>query len=164
MTRDQTMQRHYGGWLGILTLVTMLAVSGCMAFAQSGGTNWGPAWGPLAQSQPLVVQNPAVSTAQPAATFIVRVKDDPVITSICRSYRRDEDSAQAQFKSWQASHPETHGLTLEGASYSGEIILGLPAADRYNRTSRDVLAALRNMDSVAYAEIDEEAHPSGEGP
>ena len=168
MNQELTTDTHHGVQLGLLVLVSMLLISSCMAFAQTNpatsSSNWTPAWGPLAQSQPTGLQGQAGTVVKPAATFIVRIKNDPVITDICRTYRRDTPAAIAKFTRWQASHPATRGLTLEQASYSGDIVLGLPANDPMRRTPQAVLASLRSMANVAYADINDAAYPSREGP
>lgn len=167
MIAKQSTPFNYGVYFGLLALVFMLFVTGCMAFAQSNpsasATNWTPAWGPLAQSQPVGLQGPGAQPVRPAATFIVRIKDDPDITEICRSFRRDTAGARARFATLQARYPALQGLTLEQASYSGDIVLGLPANDPQQRTPQGVLASLRAIPNVAYAEINASAYPSGEG-
>ncbi len=150
---------HRGGQLGLLALICMLAMTSCATFAQqgqSGGMSWLPGWGQVAQ-QTLPAQTTTVE--QPAATFIVRFKNEPRLDEICKNFRRDRAGSRAKFTSWSASHPELNGLVLASASYSGEIVLALPQNDPHNRTPQQVLSAIKGMDNLAYADVDAIAHP-----
>lgn len=149
-------------YFGLAILLGALALTGCVNYshnASPGFVNWLPAWGSFGQRQVGIVTAQTASTAKPAATFIVRFNNEPVLTDIGKTFRRDGAGAQAKFATWQANHPSVQGLVLVRASYSGELLLGLPKNDPLNRTPRQVLAALRTMDNLAYAETDEIAHP-----
>lgn len=99
-----------------------------------------------------------VDAEQPAATFIVKLRDEPRFTMISKTFRRDGVAARKVFDGWCDDHPQFDGLTLESASYSGELVIGLPARDA--RTASDVLTAFRALDNLVYAELDVMAHPS----
>lgn len=94
------------------------------------------------------------------ASFIVRFSDEPEVTDIARNFRKDPANAQIRFARWARQHGALQGLVLTSASYSGELILSLPANDPLNRRPRDVLNAIRAMESCAYAELDSVAYPS----
>jgi len=150
------------GQTSMIAILGMLALTGCVNLTQNASPsllNWWPAWQTLSQPQtpPPIMQQAAVD--KPAATFIVRFNDEPVLTDIGKTFRRDEAGARAKFEIWQDDHPEMHGLTLIRAGYSGELLIGLPKNDALGRSPREVLAALKGMDNMAYAETDEIAHP-----
>jgi len=144
----------------------MLAVTSCVAVAQqgsSGYTSWLPAWGQLAQARQQTEIPAQVTTInKPVATFIVRFDNEPVLNEIGKTFRRDGAGARAKFATWCEDYPDLQDLALVRASYSGELILALPQNDPKNRSPRDVLNALQGMDNLAYAEIDEIAHPGAE--
>ncbi|MEL7548055.1 MAG: hypothetical protein AAGJ84_15485 [Pseudomonadota bacterium] len=94
------------------------------------------------------------------ASFIVKFKDQAEVTALARSFRKDRVGAQQKFAQWAQSHRALRGLILTSASYSGELILSLPANDPLNRSPKDVLEAIRAMDSCVYAELDTIAYPS----
>lgn len=94
------------------------------------------------------------------ASFIVRFEGEPEVTTIARNFRKDPAAAQVRFAQWARQHAALRGLILTSASYSGDLILSLPANDPLNRRPRDVLSALRAMESCAYAELDSVAYPS----
>lgn len=147
---------HRGGQLGLIALVSMLAMTSCATFAQqnqSVGASWLPGWAQVArQKQTLPAQGTTVE--QPQATFILRFNNEPVLDEICKNFRRDRAGSRAKFLVWSANHPELDGLVLASASYSGEIVLALPQNDFQNRTPQQVLSAIKGMDNLAYADID----------
>ena len=146
---------HYGGHIGLIALLSMLTVTGCVAF-----TNQNAAFGFLPALPQASFQQPALGVAQAnlvradAATFIVRFNDEPELQQVYRNFRRDEAATRQAYKDWASNHPQLKNLYLVRASYSGELILALPANDPAGRTARDVIAALQSMDNIAYAEID----------
>lgn len=97
------------------------------------------------------------------ASFIVRFSDEPEVADVARNFRKDPANSQIRFARWAREHPALQGLVLTSASYSGELILSLPANDPLNRRPRDVLRAIRAMESCAYAELDSVAYPSSGG-
>ncbi len=155
--RDE-LRPHYGGQMGLMALLCMLGVTGCMAFVDnSGSTSILPGWAQAASySEPV----DATLISAPAATFIVRFHDDPDLQYVSRNFRRDEAATRDVFRKWAAQYPELKGLNLVRASYSGELILSLPANDPAGRSPKDVIAALETMSNLAYAEIDSMATAS----
>jgi len=159
--QSQADEADYSWPLGIFTLLAVLALSSCVGFGGSGSPamGWLPGWSQVAVAQKTEIPAQARTVAHPAATFIVRFDTDPVITDICRTFRRDGAGARAKFTRWSTKYPELAGLTLYRASYSGELLLALPHNDPNRRTPKQVLTALQTMDNLAYAELDEIAHP-----
>lgn len=146
---------HYGGQMGIMALLCMLSLTGCMAFTeQTGSLTFFPGWLQSQSERPQVVQAQGVVVSAPAATFIVRFNNEPELDQVCRNFRRDEAGTRAAFQTWAADYSQLRGLLLVRASYSGELILALPKADPYGRSASDVIAALETIDNLAYAEID----------
>lgn len=155
---------HYGGQIGLLVLASMLALTGCVAFAdQSGSANFLPGWSQKSGSAEAIVLAESAPVRAPAATFIVRFKNEPALDPVYRNFRRDEAGTRAAYSAWAAAHDQLDGLFLIRASYSGELILGLPKNDPAGRSARDVIAALQTIDNLAYAEIDSIATTSEEG-
>lgn len=153
---DRKGQTHLGGQFGLLALLCMLVATGCVALMDSDSTrtNWLPGWANVAKAQngEIPAQGQTVTEAQDAATFIVRFDDEPVLDEVGKSFRRDEAGARAKFESWREGRAALEGLTLKRASFSGELILGLPIDS--DRSAKDVLKAMRAMDNLAYAEMD----------
>lgn len=149
----------------LVTLICGFVLTGCVSWSGQGGAlGFMPAWSQspiVAQQSTSVAQGVVVSA--PAATFIVRFKNEPELEQVCRNFRRDESGTRAAYKAWAAQHDQLDGLQLVRASYSGELILALPASDRSGRTARDVIAALKTIDNLAYAEIDSMASTSDGG-
>lgn len=102
----------------------------------------------------------ATTVERPRATFIVRFSDEPILEDVCKTFRRDGVTARKKFNDWAASRPQMSGLSLQSASYSGEILVALPQNDPQGRTPNQVLAALQTMENLEYAEVDSIAHPS----
>lgn len=149
---------HYGGHIGLVALLCMLGVTGCMAFAENSGTaTFFPGW-----AQTTSYSEPEVATliSAPAATFIVRFESEPDLQFVSRNFRRDEAATREVFGKWAAKYPPLEGLELLRASYSGELILALPVNDPAGRSPKDVIAALETMSNLAYAEIDSMATAS----
>lgn len=158
---------HYGGQIGLATLLCMLSLTGCMTLTeQTGSLSFFPGWvAPAAEQsaqRPVVVEAQAIQISAPAATFIVRFQDDPALQQVCRNFRRDETGTRAAFREWASSHAQLTGLQLVRASYSGELILALPSNDPAGRSPADVIAALETMDNLVYAEIDSMASANSE--
>lgn len=158
------MTPHYGGQMGLVALACMLALTGCVAFTgQSGSAGFLPGWSQSSSSADAIILAQASTTNAPAATFIVRFKNEPALDPVYRNFRRDEAGTKATYQKWASSHAQLDGLYLVRASYSGELILALPKGDPNGRSARDVIAALETIDSLAYAEIDGIATTSEEG-
>lgn len=152
---------HYGGHIGLIALLSMLSVTGCVAFSdQSGAFGFMPAWSQNSVQQQSVGLSQATLISAPAATFIVRFNDEPDLVQVCRNFRRDEAGTRQAYLDWASSHAQLEGLYLVRASYSGELILALPANDPAGRSARDVIAALESIENLAYAEIDSMASAS----
>ena len=164
MMETNEVTAHYGGHIGLAVLASMLALTGCVAFAdQSGSTSFLPGWSQSSSSADAIVLAQSSPIRASSATFIVRFKNEPAVDPVYRNFRRDEAGTRAAFKAWAAAHDQLDGLFLIRASYSGELILGLPKNDPAGRSARDVIAALQTIDSLAYAEIDSIATTSDEG-
>jgi len=152
---------HYGGHIGLMALLCMLSLTGCVAFTdQSGAFGLMPAWSQTSVQQQSVGLTQANLISAPAATFIVRFNDEPELDQVCRNFRRDEAGTRQAYLDWASDHAQLEGLYLVRASYSGELILALPANDPAGRSARDVIAALESIDNLAYAEIDSMASAS----
>lgn len=152
---------HYGGHIGFVALICMLGVTGCVTFSgQTGGASFLPGF--AQQSGKVVTALPAqsVKLTEPAATFIVKFKNEPALDPVYRNFRRDEAGTRATYREWAAAHDALTGLYLVRASYSGELILALPMDDPQGRSPYDVIAELEMIESLAYAEIDDMATTS----
>lgn len=173
-TPDRTLnlQRSFAA----VALVSYVSVTCLDAQAQvhervETGTevSWLPGWSQvrlkLLELQRDTAQQVEIQTVseQPAARFIVRLRDDPVLEGIAKNYRRDQARAEATFEDWCERQTGLEGLKLLGASYSGELVIGLPANDPYRRTPAEILATFERMDNLVYAELDAIAHPSKRG-
>ena len=91
--------------------------------------------------------------------IIVKFSGDPVPSELGKTFRKDPEGTRARFNAWAADKPALRGLSLERASYSGELVLigsGAPSM-------KDAIAAIEAMDNVAYVEPDYSARPSKEG-
>jgi hypothetical protein len=152
---------HYGGQMGLAALLCMLSLTGCVAFTgQSSGASFLPAWGQSSLQVKPISSSEATLISAPAATFIVRFNDEPELEQVYRNFRRDEAGTRAAYMAWASQHGQLKGLHLVRASYSGELILALPANDPAGRSPREVIAALETIANLAYAEIDELATTS----
>ena len=152
---------HYGGHIGFAALLCMLTVTGCVTFTdQSGSVGFLPGWAQQTRQVTPTLPAGAVKVSEPAATFIVRFKNEPELEKMARNFRRDETGTRAAFLDWASAHKQLDGLHLVRASYSGELILALPMDDPAGRSPRDVIASLETIDNLAYAEIDEMATTS----
>ena len=150
-----------GSRFWLLVSLSLFSATGCMALPPNGtqgSASWLPRWNQAAEAQTMTPVAQTAATERPAATFIVRFNDEPVLSEIGKTYRRDGDGARAKFDGWCSDYPGLDGLTLVRASYSGELLLGLPQNDPMNRSPEDVLAALNAIDNLAYAELDAIAH------
>lgn len=145
----------------VIASLCAFMVSGCVAFTdQGGGLGFMPAWSqPVTAQQSLAVSQSGLISAS-AATFIVKFNNEPELVQLCRNFRRDEAGTRQAFNAWAAQHPQLKGLKLVRASYSGDMILALPANDPDGRSARDVIAALETLPNLAYAEIDSMASAS----
>ncbi|MEN0002125.1 MAG: hypothetical protein AAF940_14680 [Pseudomonadota bacterium] len=149
-------------YMCIAGILCVMGVAACDTFntaAPDQSNTWVPRW-MLTEAEPEILPAQAQTSVQPAATFIVRFRDEPALDEVCKSFRRDYSGAQARYNAWAAGQPALAGLQLSSASYSGELILALPQNDPYNRSAQDVLNALRSMSNLAYAELDSNAYPS----
>ncbi|MEL7111947.1 MAG: hypothetical protein AAFZ74_15040 [Pseudomonadota bacterium] len=152
---------HYGGQIGFAALLCMLTVTGCVTFSDQGsGVGFLPGWAQQTRQVTPVLPAEAIRVSEPAATFIVRFKNEPELEQMARNFRRDESGTRTAFLDWAAAHKQLDGLQLVRASYSGELILALPMDDPAGRSPRDVIASLETIDNLAYAEIDEMASTS----
>lgn len=175
---------HWGGHLGATALLAMLLFTSCVAYSEqtaNGGLAWLPAWTQSQAPRPgdtVPVTGPQTTPPAPSpkaptdlpatveqvrqaeARFIVRFEDEPLLSNVGKTFRRDERSARASYRLWQQQNPKMTGIELLRASYSGELILVLPSDDPQNRTADDVLNALQTMDTLVYAEPDSSAKPS----
>ncbi|MEM7327862.1 MAG: hypothetical protein AAF437_03920 [Pseudomonadota bacterium] len=148
----------------VVTLACAFTATGCVAFSDNpNGLGFLPAWSQPASAQQSVAVGQAGLISAAAATFIVRFKNEPALDQVCRNFRRDEAGTRQAYESWAAQHEQLSGLKLVRASYSGELILALPANDPAGRSARDVIAALESIPNLAYAEIDSMASASSGG-
>lgn len=146
---------HYGGQLGLLGLIGMLVLTGCIAASEQmdSGMTWLPAWAQQTNgSAPDVLPAQAVTEAQMKAVYIVRFDADPELAPVGKGFRKDAAASRATFASWAKSHAALEDLKLIRASYSGELILGLP--EESERGGDAVLDALNAMENLVYAERD----------
>lgn len=146
---------HYGGQLGLLGLLAMLGLTGCMALTEAmpAGASWMPGWAQQTSGDaPAILPAQAVTEAEMKAVYIVRFEADPELTPVGRTFRKDADSARTAFADWAAERPALEDLKLIRASYSGELILGLPSDSA--RAPEAVLDGLNAMENLIYAERD----------
>lgn len=96
------------------------------------------------------------------ATFIVKFKPDPAIDDVIAGWRNDREAAIAGFAGWAEDDPVFGEMTLEGCSYSGELLLSRSLEAPVNG-ARGAVSALttdiRGHSAVAYADPDFTAHP-----
>ena len=114
---------------------------------------------PASASDTEAVQTQSASADAAQYAIIVKFRDEPVIDEIGKTFRKDPDSVRARFSAWASDKPALRGLTLERASYSGELVLtgsGSPTMD-------EAISAIEAMDNVAYVEPDYSAQPSKKG-
>lgn len=161
------MAYRLGAHLALGVWFSATTLGGCAAFAQSDPAAQSTGWNPgLAQIRLKMMDTPAPelvtveSVAAPVTSFIVRLRGEPDFDKIAKSFRRDRASAEATFKAWCDRHPGLEALVLVGASYSGELIIGLPTNDRLRRTPSDIIERFEAFDNLAYIEVDTMAHPS----
>ena len=159
---------HHGGHLGLFALLCMLSATSCVAMAERGGpesAGFLPSWTAVAKDGPpaaIPAQLVTEEASEPVATFIVKFKPDPVLKAISQTFRRDTPGARLKFKAWANQHDELKGLQLLRASYSGDLVIALPAGAEAGRKPGDIIAALNAMDNCIYAELDEIAMPGQE--
>ena len=152
---------HYGGHIGAAALLCMLTVTGCVTFSEStSGAPFLSSFTHQSNKTTSALPVKAIKLTEPAATFIVRFKNEPALDTVYRNFRRDEAGTRDAYRDWAAAHEALSGLHLVRASYSGELILALPMDDPQGRSPYDVIAALETIDSLAYAEIDDMATTS----
>ena len=152
---------HYGGQIGFAALLCMLAATGCVTFSeQAGGSTLLPSFAQQTGKATTAVPAQMVKLSEPAATFIVKFRNEPALDTVYRNFRRDEAATRAAYADWASAHDVLKGLRLVRASYSGELILALPMDDPQGRSPYDVIAALETIESLAYAEIDSMATTS----
>ena len=145
----------------VIASLGVFMLTGCVGFSNTGsGLGFMPAWSqPVTAQQSVAVSQSGLINAA-AATFIVKFNNEPALEQVCRNFRRDEVATRKIFNTWAAQHPQLKGVKLVRASYSGDLILALPANDPEGRTARDVIAALETLPNLAYAEIDSMASAS----
>ena len=152
---------HYGGHIGFAALVCMLTVTGCVTFSEgANGATFLSSFTQQSGGTPSALPANAIKLTEPAATFIVRFKNEPALETVYRNFRRDEAGTRDAYRDWASAYEALEGLHLVRASYSGELILALPMDDPQGRSPYDVIAALEAMESLAYAEIDDMATTS----
>ncbi|MDJ0921812.1 MAG: hypothetical protein QNI84_11845 [Henriciella sp.] len=155
---------RFAGLMGALCLIGVAACDTFGNTAPDQSASWIPRWMlETPENEPEVLPAQAMTSVQPAATFIVRFRDEPALEDVCKSFRRDYNGAQAKYQAWASGRPALAGLYLSSASYSGELILALPQNDPYNRSPQDVLTALRGLNNLAYAELDSNAYANAGG-
>jgi hypothetical protein len=155
---------HYGGQLGLLGLLSMLALTGCMTLADRmpGAMSWLPAMAqPASDHTPVALPVHAVSEADMKAVFIVRFDADPALDPVGKTFRKDAAYARATYQDWAQNRPALKDLKLISASYSGELILGLPKDSP--REANTVLQDIQAMSNLAYAERDVMAQTGQKG-
>lgn len=165
---------HHGGEIGIVVLSIVLFAA-CGA-AWLGGTQ--EAATPLrlnAADSTAISQTDVEPAKQTQATgsdgsataaitvseeddfaLIVRFRSEPDLDELAKAFRKDPDRARARFLEWAADKPALDGLTLERASYSGELVLTGPGS----MSASDTIAAIEQMDNVAYVDRDYSAKAS----
>lgn len=148
---------HYGGHLGLIGLLGMLTLTGCIAASQTldTGAGWLPAWAQQTSGNtqaPVLKPAQAVTEATMKAVYIVRFDANRALSPVGQGFRKDPAASRATFAEWAKDYPALEGLKLIRASYSGELILGLPSDSA--RDSDGVLEALNRMDNLVYAERD----------
>lgn len=118
----------------------------------------------IVDESPLVVPAQAKTLRPMQATFIVKFKPDPAIDDVIANWRRDREGALAQFASWAEGDPVFGDMTLEGCSYSGELLLSRKIEAPLSGPQSLVSALtndIRSHGAVAYADPDFTAHPGG---
>ncbi|MEM8615393.1 MAG: hypothetical protein AAGF20_00510 [Pseudomonadota bacterium] len=146
---------HYGGHLGLIGLLAMIGLTGCVAFNERmASTNaWMPSWAQQTRGEaPKTTRAQAVTEAQMKAVYIVRFEPDPDLISISKGFRKDPTGSRAAFLEWTQGRPALDCLSLISASYSGELILGLP--EENERSADEALEGINAMDNLVYAERD----------
>ncbi|MEL7231707.1 MAG: hypothetical protein AAGJ85_04275, partial [Pseudomonadota bacterium] len=116
---------HYGGHLGLIGLLAMIGLTGCVAFNERmASTNvWMPSWAQQTSSEaPILKPAQAVTEAEMKAVYIVRFDADPELNSVGRTFRKDAAGSRANFAEWAKDKPELDGLKLIRASFSGELL------------------------------------------
>ncbi|MEO0607284.1 MAG: hypothetical protein AAFY82_03575, partial [Pseudomonadota bacterium] len=159
---------HYGGQIGLVALLCMLSVTGCVAFTGTDGSiGFLPNWAQKRIDGPVLIpatNTQAVSISAPAATFIVKFENEPALETVYRNFRRDEEATRAAYQAWAAGHAQLKGLALVRASYSGELVLALPQNDPLKRSVRDVITQVETIETLDYIEIDSVARASEGNP
>lgn len=119
---------------------------------------------PIIDETPVVVPAQAETLRPMQATFIVKFKPDPAIDDVIANWRRDREGAIAQFANWAEGDPVFGDMTLEGCSYSGELLLSRKIEAPLSGPQSLVTALtndIRSHGAVAYADPDFTAHPGG---
>ncbi|MEM6666051.1 MAG: hypothetical protein AAF638_06565, partial [Pseudomonadota bacterium] len=115
------------------------------------------------EPDPPVIRPAQAETYKPVeATFIVKFKPDPAIDDVIAGWRMDREAAKAGFEAWASGDPVFGDMTLEGCSYSGELLLAR-RVEAPTSSPRQLVSALtsdiRGHSAVAYADPDFTAHP-----
>ena len=159
-TFNPVVHARYLSRLGMLSAILLTGCVGLGGPSHAGGPHYFSGWFPwrIAMTGPAEAQSPAPESF--TATFIVRFSDEPEVDQMCRNFRRDETGTRNAFRNWAEPYAALKGLYLVRASYSGELILGLPENDPAGRSPDQVLSELSELDNLAYAEIDQMATTS----
>jgi len=172
---ETSTKTQYGGQIGIAVIGVFLCAAcgmawladnndgpdGALSFTSATTSRDAVHTAPAAATQQGEERFSVQSTAQAAPEFALIVKFDgePVLDEIGKTFRKDPESSRARFREWAAGKSALDGLTLERASYSGELVL----TGSGSRTLNDTMAAIEAMDNVAYVEPDYSAKPSKGG-
>ena len=171
--KDDKDKSHHGSQVGIAAVgVSLCAACGVAWLSGSDTPSSGAAFAPAqtttststavkpaSAGDPDAVQAQASSADAAQYAIIVKFKDEPVIDEIGKTFRKDPDAVRARFRDWAADKPALRGLTLERASYSGELVL----TGTGSRSMDEAISAIKAMDNVAYVEPDYSAQPSKKG-
>lgn len=173
---NETSTRTYsGGQIGLAVIGVFLCAACGVAWLSTsdGGPDDALTFASSTHPPDAVRSKPAVTTepedetfsvqtagpSGPAFALIVKFDGEPVLDEIAKTFRKDPDGSRAKFRDWASGKPALRGLTLERASYSGELVLTGGAG----LNARDTMAAIEAMDNVAYVEPDYSAQPSKGG-
>ncbi|WP_300391120.1 hypothetical protein [Henriciella sp.] len=151
--------------LGIAAIGVSLCAACGVAWLGGGGDSTSPSMSFAPTQSTATSSDDGKVTAQSAGGYsaqyaiIVKFENEPVTQEIGKTFRKDPEGTRQRFREWAADKPALQGLSLERASYSGELVLTGSGA----RSVDDVIRGILAMDNVAYAEPDYIAEPSKEG-
>lgn len=112
------------------------------------------------------VQPAQAGTLMRSASFIVKLRGEPIIDEIIANCRSDRAAAEALWLDWSEGDAVFSGMTLQSCSYSGELILDAEITDGPQGLESAVdalLSRIRDHGSVAYADPDFTAFPGASG-